>query len=597
MPETRRVIVELRYSAGRSNLAREVAAGVEPPHLEPNLAPSIPGISWDRSYPPVELPGRIELGDPTSPFDVGPRFTLETEATNNTYLVRATIDDDKLEAARAAANANQAVVGIFADVAIQPCLICPGSPPLGDDTDVERLLCVPKLRECKMDGSGVLVAIVDTGVNIAYLNSKGKNPTFDLARSWTPVPGLPLGAMPVDHGTMCAFDACIAAPNCTILDIALLQSGTPGRTIMEGFLSDGVLAYRHLLDIMLAPKRPGESRSMVVNNSWGMFHPSWDFPVGDPGNYSDNPNHPFNRIVASLERAGADILFAAGNCGPDCPDGRCQNVTTNAIYGANSHPQVLSIAGVDTTKLRVGYSTVGPGRLTQQKPDLSGYTHFKGSGVYAADGGTSAATPVVTGVVAALRTKIPYDDTLPQTSPAAIRNMLIKSAEDRGLLGYDFEYGWGIVNGCRLADEHCKPDEPCTCGDKCRDHCRECCEKCCKKCCGGDCGCDKGQPDLVPVPDANGSFCRRRDMNLIVTVCNKGTGPAGPSTTTVDFGQYGRVDVPTPALAAGACTDVTVPIPANCFDPNCEFRIRVDSAGVVAELDETNNTASGTCLG
>jgi hypothetical protein len=26
---------------------------------------------------------------------------------------------------------------------------------------------------------------------------------------------------------------------------------------MEGFLSDAVLAYRHLLDVMLAPKRPG----------------------------------------------------------------------------------------------------------------------------------------------------------------------------------------------------------------------------------------------------------------------------------------------------------------------------------------------------
>jgi subtilisin family serine protease len=305
---------------------------------------------------------------------------------------------------------------------------------MGTDTDVERLLCVPRLKECGMDGSGVLVAIVDTGVNVSYLNSHGKNPTFDATRSWTPVAGLVPGSLPVDHGTMCAFDACIAAPNCTLLDIALLQSGRPGRTILEGFLSDAVLAYRHLLDIMLAPKRPGESRSMVVNNSWGMFDPSWDFPVGDPGNYSDNPNHPFNRIVGALECAGADILFAAGNCGANCPDGRCQGVTANAIYGANSHPLVLSIAGVDTSKARVGYSSIGPGRLTQQKPDLSSYTHFKGSGVYAADGGTSAATPVASGVVAALRSELPYDASLPQTSPAAIRNMLIKTAEDAGLL-------------------------------------------------------------------------------------------------------------------------------------------------------------------
>jgi subtilisin family serine protease len=588
MTEPRRVIVELRHSAGRDALAANVASGAATPHLDTDVVPSISGLSWDLSYPPVELPGRIALGEPSSPFDVGPRFSLDLEPANSTYLVRASLDAREIDTARAAAERNAAVVGIFADVAVQPCLICPGSPPMGTDQDVERLLCVPKLRKCGMDGSGVLVAIVDTGVNMAYLNSHGKNPTFDLARSWTPVAGLVPGSLPVNHGTMCAFDTCIAAPNCTLLDIALLQSGRTGRTVMEGFLSDGVLAYRHLLDIMLAPKRPGESRSMVVNNSWGMFHPSWDFPVGDPGNYSDNPNHPFNRIVGALERAGADILFAAGNCGPDCPDGRCQGVTANAIYGANSHPLVLSIAGVDTSKARVGYSSVGPGRLAQQKPDLSSYTHFKGSGVYAADGGTSAATPVATGVVAALRSRLPYDTALPQTSPAAVRNLLIKTAEDVGLLGYDYEYGWGIVDGCRLADKLCK-DDKC---EKCLECCRECCKKCCKKCCG-----DGDLADLVPIPDEHGSFCRRSERGLTVTVCNKGAGPAGPSTTTVDFGQYGRVDVPTPALAAGACVDVTAPIPPNCFDPDCEFRIIVDSTGVVAESDEGNNTASGTCLG
>jgi hypothetical protein len=160
---------------------------------------------------------------------------------------------------------------------------------------------------------------------------------------------------------------------------------------MEGLLSDAVLAYRHLLNIMLAPRRPGEMRSLVVNNSWGMFHPSWDYPVGHPGNYSDNPNHPFNRIVVTLERAGADIVFAAGNCGSDCPDGRCRGVTAKAIYGANSSPAVLTVGGVDISGLRVGYSSKGPGRLTPNKPDVCGFTHFSGSGVYAAAGGTSAA--------------------------------------------------------------------------------------------------------------------------------------------------------------------------------------------------------------
>ena len=39
------------------------------------------------------------------------------------------------------------------------------------------------------------------------------------------------------------------------------------------------------------------------------------------------------------------------------------------------------------------------------------------------------------------------------------------------------------------------------------------------------------------------------------------------------------------------------PIPPACFHPDCSFRITVDSANQVTESDETNNTASGTCLG
>jgi len=454
-----RIIIELTHTptleSSASETMRESRSTVDLPEL--------PGVDLDHAFGAVPLPAHVEREPTDSPFDLSDRFDIELSPTASTYLVRGEVPD---ESAADALRENANVVGVYADVEIEPMAVCPGSAAVGTDADVEALLGTAAMKRCGMDGAGVLVAIVDTGVNLAYLQSKGKNPGFDAARSWSydPANAVP-GQRPVDHGTMCAYDVCIAAPAATILDVVLLRplSAPPGGTIMSGLLSDAVKAYRHLINVMLAPQLPGQNRSMVVNNSWGMFHPSWDFPVGNPGNYSDNPNHPFNRIVGDLERAGADILFAAGNCGADCADGRCRGVTTNAIYGANGHPQVLCVAGVDTTKVRAGYSTVGPGRLSQNKPDLAGYTHFKGSGVYSADGGTSAATPVVAGVVAAVRSKRPYNAGDPATHPAAIRSLLTSTAQDLGPSGYDFWHGHGVVNAVALRTRLCLTTPPNLC--------------------------------------------------------------------------------------------------------------------------------------
>lgn len=446
MPK-RNIIVELRHSL---DIARQ-ASSVPDARLDPKGLPSMPGLDVDSGFAPVpvrSLKPRSPSGDPN---DLGVPFELDTTPESTTYVVRGEIEEEDVDALRA----HEAVIGVFADPLIEPCPICPNSLPLGDHLDVESLLCTKNLHSCGMDGSGVLVAVVDSGVNLEYLKGKGKTPDFNASWSWAWSSALTPGSVPVKHGTMCAFDVCIAAPKCTLLDIVLLRPLETTPAGLGALLSDAVKAYSHLLDIMLLPRRVGELRSMVVNNSWGMFHPSWDYPPGDPANYSDNPNHPFNKAVGSLDVAGADILFAAGNCGADCPDDRCKGVTSNAIYGASGHPQVLTVAGVDTSKQRVGYSTIGPGRLTHNKPDISGYTHFVGSGVYMADGGTSAATPVVAGVVAAVRSKRPHNPADFTTSPASIRSLVTSTAEDLGTSGFDFQHGHGVVDGCELGFKLC----------------------------------------------------------------------------------------------------------------------------------------------
>lgn len=386
------------------------------------------------------------------PFDLTETIRDEVLDEGETLILRGTVERQALDRYKDDNKLFGPQVRVYVDPLIESCtMTCVGTPPVGTWQNVQRRLDVPALRRARMTGAGVNLAIVDTGINLEYLRNLGLHPRLDAAKSWVPRPAeLTPGALPVNHGTMCAFDALLAAPECTLLDVAVLLSNRAGGSAMDGLLSDAFLAYAHLHRIMTGPHRPGEGRSMVVSNSWGMFRASWDFPIDHPSNYSHNPNHPFNRMVGRLSQAGADILFAAGNCGRECMDSRCGGVA-GPIYGANSHPRVITVAGVDIEKHRVGYSTRGPGTLSRMKPDLCGYTHFRGSGVYAADGGTSAATPVVAGVMAAFRSRFPYTPTDPLRSSASVRSIFLRTAEDRGSMGFDFEYGWGIVNGSRLA--------------------------------------------------------------------------------------------------------------------------------------------------
>lgn len=113
--------------------------------------------------------------------------------------------------------------------------------------------------------------------------------------------------------------------------------------------------------------------------------------------------------------------------------------------------------------------------------------------------------------------------------------------------------------------------------------------------------------DLVPVPYKNGSYCRRMGEKLIVVVTNIGDDPADHDThTKVIFGQggvYGEQELPT---ATKGLTKANPPIELEfdrpkeeCFDPDCEFYIIVDSKNELTnekEEDKHNNKVRGVCF-
>jgi serine protease AprX len=301
------------------------------------------------------------------------------------------------------------------------------------------------------------VAVMDTGINLQFLSNLVPGVRLDVGNSWTPPNTTTLpGKHPVDHGTMCAFDVLIAAPKAVLLDFPILGAGAPGGNVVGRTLGTAMLACSQLLTswaVSFAPGGLSQYKGLVVNNSWGIYHPSWDFPAGHRGRFIDNPQHPFNQLVASMASAGIDIVFASGNCGPGCADLRCQGRTAQCIMGANAHQDVLTVAGCDTNKQIVGYSSQGPSiaNMFQQKPDITGYTHFLGSQAFgpgSADSGTSAACPVVAGCVAAVRTKVSPTATTPVNLFAQAR---ATAAALPGQIGWRADSGHGIIDADALA--------------------------------------------------------------------------------------------------------------------------------------------------
>ncbi|KMO12711.1 S8/S53 family peptidase [Methylobacterium platani] len=396
------------------------------------------------------VPARVEVDTSFSPVPLGAidhpgRLGLSSAAAAPYFAVRATIDDDDLPSMASNGTA------IFSDPKIARFVTPPGcsTAPVGTRADVERRLNVAGLAAKQLDGSGVGIAVMDDGINLAHLQSKGVAAAFDASVTWPPLPAQP-GQHPVSHGTMCAYGALIAAPKATLLDFPILQSTASGGSLSAGYLSDAIKAYASLIPLVRGRKR--RFKSLVVTNSWGLYHESWDFPSGHWGRYVDNPNHPFNLIVGTLGRYGVDILFAAGNCGTGCPNPRCQGVVKHTIMGANAHPDVITVAGVTTGGRRVGYSSQGPGipGMVHAKPDLSSYTHFLGSeacGPGTADDGTSTACPVAAGCVAAIRTRMPSKVLRPRKFALGLRSDTI----GRRRAGWNRNLGYGILDPLRTA--------------------------------------------------------------------------------------------------------------------------------------------------
>jgi subtilisin family serine protease len=298
----------------------------------------------------------------------------------------------------------------------------------GVEIDVIRqLLGVSVLWDHGIRGEGVIVGIIDEGIDGTVYSVVG-----GFSRPGAQAPGT---APVTSHGSMCAADVLVAAPDARLYDYPFL--GIPS--------SGGALAmFQAVLD-----QRRMDGTPHLTSNSYGFVgvpprdqlptHEIWDL------------GHPLHRKVREVIASGAPAFFAAGNCGKDCPSGACQPSGIGpgtSIHASNSLEEVITIAAVNSRHERIGYSSQGPGMFATDKPDLSAYSHLfanfgpgrpGGETEAPFDNGTSAATPVAAGVAALLVCG------WPQVTPAQLRDALVEGATGDGS-GWSADFGRGVVN-------------------------------------------------------------------------------------------------------------------------------------------------------
>jgi hypothetical protein len=320
----------------------------------------------------------------------------------------------------------------------------------GTTADAHRLIRANSLHAAGLDGDGVKVVIIDQGVDASRLPPGSRF----MGGWWKPgQPGaVPPGKAAKDnhHGTMIARNVLALAPRAMIFDCPLIPPRILGN--LPSFLSDAFGAItRMALDIVLLGLiRPTTFRGRwVFVNAWSVYDARGE---ATPGEYIRNRYH---WVACAVDHAAtvADVVFAAGNCGAFCPDGRCAEDLIGpgrSILGANSLDSVLTVGAARADGIWAGYSSQGPGQFPaygggpQPKPDLVAPSHFRVlENAQRLAGGSSAASAVAAGVVAALRTRW-SDVAIPH---AALFERLRNAAwQPDGSSGWNNRFGHGVMD-------------------------------------------------------------------------------------------------------------------------------------------------------
>lgn len=273
-----------------------------------------------------------------------------------------------------------------------------------------------------IDGSGVTVAIMDTGVDWQHPdlaeNYRGNlgGGLFDHSGSWfnavvptDTIPGDDIGHGTHVAGTAVGHNGLGVAPGANWIAVNVAD---PLGFIFESDVHRG-------FEWLLAPNGDTTLAPDVVNNSWG----------------SNLPNTLFTDDIAALQAANIKVVFSAGNAGP----------FTGTIGYPAGYPNVLSVGASDDIDEVAWFSSRGPSEQTDDPkpwivaPGTQIYSALPSDG-YGLNNGTSMAAPHVVGTIALLL------HANPSLTQDEINQILAETAVPISTTHPNHDSGWGLLD-------------------------------------------------------------------------------------------------------------------------------------------------------
>jgi subtilisin family serine protease len=299
--------------------------------------------------------------------------------------------------------------------------------------DSVPLLEVPHVWTDSGRGSGVKIAIVDTGIDLAYPDFK------DRIRATRDFTGKGSVADGHGHGTHVAG---IAA-----------GSGAAGGGRYVGVAPEALLYVAKVLD----DNGGGMMSDVMAGIEWAVDEGAQviNLSLGAPG--PGNGDDALSTLCDAAVEEGAIVCAAAGNSGPGA----------STVGPPGVARLVITIGATNKSDGIASFSSRGPTADGRGKPDVV----FPGVGIvasraagtsmgtpvsdhYTSANGTSMATPHATGAVALLL------EAYPHLTPAEVKDVLIRSAKDLGMDGNSQGSGRVQVYNAYASLKPVEPPEP-----------------------------------------------------------------------------------------------------------------------------------------